>query len=187
MAESTEAGSAQQGPADTQTGASYLTLAACWRAPSAELVAAVTDGDLRDVFEQTTAVELGELEREFTRLFVGPGDHPCPPYESVYRDAEADQSLGPVMGESTRAVEKWYHEHGVTLAESNPELPDHVSTELEFLGYLEQTADPETARQFREEHLDQWIHQFLEDVDAATESPFYRDLVAITRVALAPT
>jgi len=169
---------------DTDAGAGYRTLAACWGEPTDDLVTAVNDGHLSDVFETTTTVTLQALEREFTRLFVGPGEHPCPPYESVYRDADADQSLGPVMGESTRDVERWYREYGIGLDESNSELPDHVTTELEFIGYLEQTEDPATAEKFREEHLSQWIDEFLNRVETATELPYYRDLVTITRVAI---
>jgi len=169
---------------DTDTGATYLTLAACWGEPTENLVAAVNDGHLSGVFETTTTVSLEALEREFTRLFIGPGEHQCPPYESVYRDADADQSLGPVMGESTRDVERWYREYGVELDESNSELPDHVTTELEFIGYLERTEDEATAEKFREEHLNRWIREFLDRVEQTTELPYYRDLATITRVAI---
>lgn len=161
----------------------FLALAACWRRPSEDLVAAVNDGVFGSVFEQAAPVDRTALEREYTRLFVGPGDHPCPPYESVYRDAEADQELGPVMGASTRAVEQWYREHGLVLDDATGELPDHVATELEFVGHLHDTADPGTAEQFLDEHPRQWLGRFLDRVETATQSSFYRELAAATRVA----
>lgn len=168
------------GPTD---GSGYLALAACWREPTEDLVTAVNDGAFGSVFEGVLPVDYDALDREYTRLFVGPGDHPCPPYESVYRDAEADQEVGPVMGASTQAVERWYREYGVVLDDANSELPDHVATELEFVGHLHQTADAAAAEQFLDEHPRQWIDTFLDRVEAATQSRFFEELVAVTRVA----
>ena len=164
---------------DAESG--YLALAACWRAPTDDLVTAVNDGDFGTVFERARPVDRAALEREYTRLFVGPGEHPCPPYESVYRDAEADQELGPVMGPSTDAVEQWYRDFGVILDDEHSELPDHVATELEFVGHLHRTADAATVEQFLDEHPRKWLEPFLDRVDAATRSPFYQELVAATR------
>ncbi|MFW6003729.1 MAG: TorD/DmsD family molecular chaperone [Halanaeroarchaeum sp.] len=161
----------------------YVALAACWREPTEALVTAVNDGAFGTVFERAPPVDHAALEREYTRLFVGPGEHPCPPYESVYRDAEPDQEVGPVMGPSTQAVERWYREHGLVLDDATGELPDHVATELEFVGHLHRTAGAATAERFLDEHPRQWLGPFLDRVATATESPFYRELVTATRVA----
>jgi len=166
-----------------QLAQGYAVLARCWRQPDEELVRAIESGALDAVVPGVETVDLQTLRTEHARLFVGPKDPPCPPYESVYRDAD-DDGFGAVLGSSTQAVVRWYREYGLGLDPDWPDLPDHVATELEFAGHLAATESPDTVEQFLEEHPRQWFGMFLDSVRAATEEPFYRELAEATERAI---
>ena len=160
----------------------YGVLAASWGQPDERLAAALDVGLFEDVL--VAQPTLDALSVEHTRLFVGPGEHPCPPYESVYRDVEPDQEYGPVKGQSTDAVRRWYLEYGLATDESWSDLADHVSVELEFAGYLAAIDEDEALEQFKNEHLREWLPEFLDRVESATREPFYAVLAAATRELL---
>ncbi|MGM0372613.1 MAG: TorD/DmsD family molecular chaperone [Halobacteriota archaeon] len=162
--------------ADAELAAGYDVLARCWREPDVALVQAIEDGRLEDVLPGVEAVSLEALRAEHTRLFVGPGALPCPPYESVYRD-EGGQVLGP----STAAVVAWYRTVGVGLDPQVSDLPDHIAVELEFLGHLQRRGDMAAMDRFMAEHPRRWFPTFLDGVETATRVPFYRALAAATR------
>lgn len=166
---------------EKQLAAGYAVLARCWREPDADLVAAIETGDLDEVATDIDTVSLDALRIEYTRLFVGPAEPPCPPYESVYRD-EGGQVLGPM----TRAVVTWYRSYDLEPDVEVPELPDHIGTELEFLGCLYRENETEAAKQFLEEHPREWIGQFLNEVREATDDPFYAALADTTERVIEP-
>jgi TorA maturation chaperone TorD/Pyruvate/2-oxoacid:ferredoxin oxidoreductase delta subunit len=105
------------------------------------------------------------LEREFTRLFLGPGRPVVHPYESVHRE-------GRMMGTPAVEVRRFMADEGVTPY--GRILPDHVSVELAFMGYLTrceasswEAGDGERAihylnrqERFLREHLMRWLPQF---------------------------
>jgi DMSO reductase family type II enzyme chaperone len=75
-----------------------------------------------------SAEEGDELAVEFTRLFdVGASGPPCPLYGGLYGGARMK-----TMEEAVR----FYNHFGLTLSDGPRELPDHLSTQLEFLHYL---------------------------------------------------
>jgi TorA maturation chaperone TorD len=164
--------------------ATYAVLAECWREPSEQLVEAVDSGALAPVVGDVESVGFHDLRTEYTRLFIGPAGPPCPPYESVYRDGEDPDELGPVRGPSTMAVTRWYREFGVHPAPDHPDLPDHVATELEFAAYLAEAGFEDRLDQFLDEHLAVWTDEFLTGVEAETREPFYASLAATTREVL---
>ncbi|MBI4240320.1 MAG: molecular chaperone TorD family protein [Candidatus Rokubacteria bacterium] len=124
------------------------------------------------------------LISEYHRLFVGPGELPAPPYESVYREGWR------VMGETTLDVQSAYEEAGYALDPSFKELPDHVAAELAFMGLLtEEEAKAwkagdasvalswlERERAFLDDHLTRWLPAFCDRLLASTEVRFYRKL-----------
>jgi len=160
----------------------YAVLAQCWRQPTEGLVAAVEAGDLEEVVPGVRDVSLEELRAEHARLFVGPADPPCPPYESVYRDG--DGGPGQVLGPSTRDVVSWYREYGVGLEPDWSDLPDHLATELEFAAVLLDRGEPEACERFLDEHPRQWFDDFASAVRASDPSAFYRELLETTEAAI---
>ena len=168
----------------SDAAAMYAVLAECWREPSHRLVTAVESGELEPVFGDLGSVDLKDLRTEHTRLFIGPAGPPCPPYESVYRDRNDPDELGPVKGPATMAVTRWYQEFGVQPAQDHPDLPDHIATELEFAAYLAEEGFDERLDQFCDEHLGAWIDEFLGIVEDETYEQFYESLAATTREVL---
>ena len=133
------------------------------------------------------------LAREYTRLFSNTGLTDCPPYGADYLTSHIfmrAQSLADVAG--------FYHAFGVAMG-AGTERPDHISAELEFMGYLcwkeayavehglaealEITRSAQ--RRFLEDHLGRWAPCFLDRFEAATTQPFYRAVAAFAMAFLA--
>jgi len=135
------------------------------------------------------------LSTEYTRLFIGPGHLPCPPYESVYRVDVPAQERGLVMGRVTVDALQRYRQAGLDIASSHKDLPDHVGTELEFMYFLcQKEAEAweksnrqqalewlEMQQEFLKKHLSQWIPAFSEAVEKASNVQFYSILAALVR------
>jgi len=164
--------------------ATYAVLAECWRGPTHRLVKAIEAGELESVVGDLGSVDLNALRTEHTRLFIGPAGPPCPPYESVYRDRDDPDELGPVKGPATMAVMRWYQEFGVQPAPDHSDLPDHIATELEFAAYLSEEGFDERLDQFCDEHLNAWTDEFLRLVEEETCEQYYESLAATTREVL---
>lgn len=175
---STNTVSATDGGSADSLASQLTVLARCWQEPDERLGEALEAGLFADAIREEPSVRA--LQAEYTRLFVGPGDHPCPPYESVYRNREPDQELGQVLGASTAAVRKWYLEYGVSVDESWHDLPDHVAAELEFAGHLAAGGEDDALDRFCAEHLQVWLPEFLERVESHADEAYYTVLAGAT-------
>lgn len=125
---------------------------------------------------------LGQLVREYDRLFRGPYHVEAPPYESLYVGG-ADC----VMGEAASTMLELYAEAGLALAPDWHDLPDHVAAELAFMAYMgqreagqmlrghEQRAEGWRQQQhsFLKEHLGRWLPLLRQRVEAAHGCAFY--------------
>jgi DMSO reductase family type II enzyme chaperone len=127
------------------------------------------------------AGEKDDLAIEFTRLFdVGTGGPPCPLYGGLYVGARM---------KTMEEVVRFYNHFGLTLSESPRELPDHITTELEFLHFLafreaqasEEGAEPDpfrrAQRDFIARHLGRWIPKLQAKLEQANAMPFFSELV----------
>jgi TorA maturation chaperone TorD/ferredoxin len=145
-----------------------------------------TYADLADAFLKAAP----GLEKEFTRLFLGPGRPVAHLYESVYRE-------GRTMGESTLDVRRRLAEEG--LAPSTRILPDHVSVELSFMAHLTSRealawggGNGQEARHYLElqesflhDHLTAWLPQFCHCVLAGRPVATYAELAHLTETFVA--
>ncbi len=148
--------------------------------------------EIIDVFRETvnSAIDIRELQVEYSRLFVGPFHLPAPPYESVYRA----ESKGRLMGDSTEEVRKMYIEEGLDISGFIHDLPDHILAELEFMSYLsekEAVAWEEEKKEIAEQylrkqdaflskHMTKWIPQFTQVMYNGSREEFYRLLAKLT-------
>jgi DMSO reductase family type II enzyme chaperone len=127
------------------------------------------------------AGEDDELAVEFTRLFdVGASGPPCPLYGGLYGGARMK-----TMEETIR----FYNYFGLTMAEDPRELPDHLTTELEFLHFLAfreaealqrgEEADPyrRAQRDFIARHPGRWIPKLHQKLEQQKPMPFFLELV----------
>jgi TorA maturation chaperone TorD len=118
---------------------------------------------------------------EFERLFVGPGQVPCPPYESFWREDVPVDIRRTLMGPCTAELKELYHELGLQVSSGAGELPDHVAIELEALAYaLSRGPTEPVARRIFEEHLAVFLPRLCRGVAHNAEMSFYRDLAAVT-------
>jgi TorA maturation chaperone TorD len=135
-----------------------------------------------------------DLQRDYTRLFIGPGKVIVPPWESVYFD---DDRL--VFQEETLEVREWYRRFGLEAEHLHREPDDHIGLELAFLVYLAQlgTAKLEdggqqanfeqilqSQKEFLSEHLLRWAPAFCEQVCDEANTLFYRGAALLTCGAL---
>jgi len=177
----------------------YALLAATFAFPDEELHTAVRDGSLAGTIAMvagalpyrldvgassglSTAVEgYVDFESEYIRLFdVGAAGPPCPLYGGVYLGDRMK-----VMEEATR----FYNYFHLKLSPEVRELPDHITTELEFLHYLtfreaeahETGTDPSSLlraeRDFLARHLCRWVPRLRDRLGKQNAAPFFTALV----------
>lgn len=132
-----------------------------------------------------------ELRAEATRLFVGPSEPACSPYEGVWR-AKAE-GVKPLLFVSTHAmeVERFVKSCGFTRPEGTNDPFDHVATECELLealalravqgaGDADESGSGNGASasglyaQFLNEHMRAWVNDFCTALSKETREPFYR-------------
>lgn len=200
----------------------YGILALCFYEPTAKLIHYLISNNLVDDFRQYFEVlDIEGIENdlnamkgfdqdhqkndpdsiwrlcnaEYMRLFVGPGCPPCPPYESVYRADVPVERRGLLMGDAAVEVLKKYVKAGLNIAPDHNDLPDHISTELEFMYFLckEELAAWETGdyekwkkwlimqEEFLTEHLNVWVPSFSKEVEKASNDRFYLGAVSLCR------
>jgi len=177
----------------------YQVLANAFAFPDQELFEAIRDGTLAQSLAQIAASlpyplpdairpqlrEAGDsyvdFESEYVRLFdVGPAGPPCPLYGGVY------------AGDRMRTMEdatRFYNFFDLRIAPDLRELPDHITTELEFMHYLtfretearQQGHDPgsllRAERDFLSRHLCRWVPRMRERLAKQTTLPFLPALV----------
>jgi DMSO reductase family type II enzyme chaperone len=107
-----------------------------------------------------------DFQADYLRLFeVGLGVPPCPLYSGVYRGGRKA-----VMEELTR----FYNYFGLSVERGRGELPDHISTELEFMHYLtykelaalNRRQDPMPYRRAQADFLERQLGSWLPALEA---------------------
>jgi len=127
------------------------------------------------------AAGYGNFESEYIRLFdLGTAGPPCPLYGGLYGGDRMK-----VMEDATR----FYNFFQLRLASDMRELPDHITTELEFLHYLtyreaevcQQAGDASSLlraeRDFLSRHLCKWLPKLQARLAKQTTEPFFPALV----------
>jgi len=181
----------------------YQLLGSTFAFPDQELYDAVRDGSLLraitgvcsqlpyDLSEAVTkglaAIEESytDFESEYIRIFdVGTAGPPCPLYGGVY--------LGDRMKIMEDAV-RFYNFFELHMSPQMHELPDHITTELEFMHYLtfreaelrQQGNDPASLlraeRDFLARHLCRWVPRLQERLAKQTTCLFFPSLVRFAR------
>ena len=176
----------------------YQLLAIACGFPDEDFFAAVCDGSFAGLLAQTCAAlpydlaavaselrgaggSYADFESEYIRLFdVGPAGPPCPLYGGVYAGDRMK-----TMEDATR----FYNFFQLRLAPQVRELPDHITTELEFLHYLtfrevearQQGVDPSpllrATRDFLARHLCKWVPRLQARLAKQTTYAFFPALV----------
>ncbi len=150
--------------------------------------------DLDDDFISMPADELIEdLAVEYTRLFLGPGQH-IPANESIHHERN-DADWGRYWGASTVEVKKFIESAGLEYRTDYKDMPDHISVEFEFMQkVIEKERDEwkdgnveralycmKMEKKFIEEHIARWVPLFCKKIITAAKLPFYRDIARVTK------
>lgn len=136
--------------------------------------------ELRLYIEENGA-ELLPLQKEHSRLFIGPFNLLAPPYESYHRNK------GVVMGESSKQVEQIYAKTGMEVSPDFKDAPDHIVLEAEFMSRIcESEINAWSANHadeanyyrklqmfFLKEHLLTWVHLLQKAVENGSSFRFY--------------
>lgn len=132
-----------------------------------------------------TDKDFKKLKEEYTRLFIGPGHLPAPPWESVYLSKERI-----IFDEHTLAVREFFKKWGVSTKGLNKEPDDHIGFELEFMsilidkgikaldenniGKFKETM--EAQKEFLEAHILLWVGEFSEILTKSTKNDYFKGL-----------
>ena len=147
----------------------------------AETDSRISSDPLREPVIVPDLEEVPALLDEYERLFVGPGQVPCPPYESFWREDVPVDIRRTLMGPCTADLKRMYLELGLRVSSRAGELPDHIAIELEAMAYaLSFDETGPVARQIFEEHLAQWLPRLCRAVAHEAEQSFYRNLAVLT-------
>lgn len=118
---------------------------------------------------------------EYERLFVGPAQVPCPPYEAVWRTDRPKHEQGTVTGQSTDQIKSLYRMLRLKPRPGEVELTDHIAVELEVLAYSWNSgASQKLTQALLKEHLLVWLPAFCAAVGKNSETEYYRILAGLT-------
>ncbi|WP_042349439.1 TorD/DmsD family molecular chaperone [Bacillus massiliigorillae] len=133
-------------------------------------------------FHKDKHAVLEQVRTEYTRLFIGPGKLPAPPWESVYR---TDARL--LFQESTLEIRRRYLKYQFLPAEYPRVADDHLALELDFMANLSSMAEKacedndfkklnrllEEQKDFITNHLFKWIPEFSKKMQESSTSYLY--------------
>lgn len=128
------------------------------------------------------------LRWDYTRMFIGPGKVPAPPWESIYRDVEHLH-----FSEETLEVRGAYRKYNLLPKDFGHEPDDHIGLELDFMHKLcemgkEKAESGDEAglseilkdqKAFLDEHLLKWVPDWTNDVVKSAETDFYKGMAQL--------
>jgi TorA maturation chaperone TorD len=134
-----------------------------------------------------------DLHWDYTRLFIGPGKVPAPPWESVYRDRDQLH-----FTKETLQVREAYAKYNLLTRNLGREPDDHIGLELDFMhklcGMAAEKAEAgdhagavailEDQKAFLDAHLLQWAGDWAADVARNAQSGFYKGMAHLLAVYL---
>lgn len=130
---------------------------------------------------------------EYIRLFHGAAQVSL--RETAYGDGRRPAGRPVELAD----INGFYLAFGVEPAEANPDMPDHISVELEFLSLMlvkeayalicgrqaEYRLTRKAARAFVEDHLGRWLPSLCRRLEEEAAAPCYRELGALLAAVLA--
>ncbi len=132
---------------------------------------------------------VSHLASEYTRSFGYTLSTECPPYETQYEYAhifQQTQALADIAG--------FYWAFGLEVSSSATERLDHITVELEFMGFLAckqayamaQHGEEQikicldALKKFMKEHLGRWVPTFATHLARKAGEGFYKELAELT-------
>ena len=133
------------------------------------------------------------LHWDYTRMFIGPGKVPAPPWESIYRDPDHLY-----FSPETHEVRNAYRKYNLLPRDFGHEPDDHLGLELDFLHKLCEMAWEKAKRAdetglveilndhkaFLDEHPLKWVPDWTRDVVKSAETDFYKGMAQLLEAYL---
>jgi putative dimethyl sulfoxide reductase chaperone len=134
-----------------------------------------------------------DIKMDYTKLFIGLGNLPTAPWESVYFNRERL-----VFQQQTIQVREWYSRFGLQVEKINKEPDDHIGLEILFIAHLSSLAlqaiedDDQKSieeilqaqRDFLSEHLLRWGTAWAKLAGQHAATDFYRGIAHLTHGSL---
>jgi TorA maturation chaperone TorD len=131
----------------------------------------------------TSKTGFQHLHWDYTRMFIGPGEVPAPPWESIYRDVERLH-----FSKETLEVRAAYCKYNLMPRRFGHDPDDHIGLELDFMHKLCEMAKKKTEntdekglleiledqKTFLDDHLLKWVPAWSRDVVKSAETDFYK-------------
>ncbi|GAB4411215.1 MAG: molecular chaperone TorD family protein [Thermodesulfovibrionales bacterium] len=131
------------------------------------------------------SISSDELEGEFTELFMT--RMLCPPYENSYGKIGSDKS------KNLADINGFYKAFGLSISDSDSDMPDHIAVEMEFLSLLalkeaygieRDIGDmvevcSSAKNKFLKDHIGRWAGTFCKNLMERTTNDFYRNLALL--------
>jgi TorA maturation chaperone TorD len=133
------------------------------------------------------------LRRDYTRLFIGPGQPLAAPWESVHLSR-----TGLTFQAETLDVRRWYARSGLEFEKLHNEPDDHVGVELAFVsalasqavdslsedGHENITSTMDDLRGFADQHLLKWAPAWCRKSAEVAETDLYQGTLKMTEGCL---
>lgn len=119
---------------------------------------------------------LEELEYQYSVLFEGQGEMPCPPWGSVYLDKD-----NMVFAESTTAYRAFLRQHDLSLTTEYREPEDQFGLMLLALSLLLEKGNNDAALELITQHLMPWGGRYLALLASNHVSEFYAMIAKVTQ------
>lgn len=119
-----------------------------------------------------------EVKRDFENLFLEPEPRAAP-YESLYNFGPEDKAG--TIRKASLEVQAFYETTGLGIEEGTEVVPDHLSVELLFMGYLVENGLIEKQRAFLREHLIVWVPGYCDEIGKYAATDFYREMADILK------
>lgn len=114
------------------------------------------------------------IERDYYRLFIGPGPLEAYPWGSVYTDKE-----NLVCGATTVAFKQFCQEKGIAFELPHNEPEDHIGLIFAVLGKLFEAGDDAGIKALLAHHLLPWSHRVTDSMNAHAQTGFYRGFASL--------
>ncbi len=125
------------------------------------------------------------IERDFYRMFIGPGKKEVYPWGSVYTDNE-----NLLFGDTTVAWEKFCQQHSIQITPTMNEPTDHFALIFSALAAVLDSDLPETqkiavAQQIYHDHFSAWGDELLQQVVAKANTEYYKTFAILSQHSIA--
>jgi len=150
---------------------SYLMLGPRYREKIESLIGGLVERKYYDNIQKIISIissgNFDSLSTEYTSCLINDYKHlKCPPYESWYREKT-------LYGKSTQEVLEYYTKYKII---PQKQVPDHISTEFEFVSFLFFINEENDANDFIKNHILNWVPQLAQDIINNAYGEYTREL-----------